>query len=165
MIILRQKTYSLKREVEDTVGDIKTTVRNNLRKENILLSATGRQYGPTLREVRKQRKSFSKVLLPTGPKDIKDLDDKQLKNVANYGKSKVAKKNIRNNNIKLGIGSSVIGGLTGALTSGFNGKTAAKGATIGLGLGTGLALYGHHRNKKLAKEAEEELERRKTRNK
>jgi hypothetical protein len=32
---------------------------------------------------------------------------------------------------------------------------------IGAGTGAGIALYGHHRGKKLAREAKEELEKRK----
>ena len=104
---------------------------------------------------------FSKVYMPGGSKEVSELNDKQLENLSKYGKTDASRKNIRKSGQRLTITGGVMGGGIGALSSGYKAKAAAKGSVVGLGAGAGLALYGNHRNKKLAKEAEEELKKRK----
>ena len=105
---------------------------------------------------------YTKVLLPGGSKEVSELDDKQLKNLSKYGETEKDRKNIRKSGIKLAVSSGAVGGLIGSLTGSV--KNVSKGMVTGLGIGTGLSLYGHHRNKKLAKEAKEELARRNNKN-
>lgn len=95
--------------------------------------------------------------MPGGAKEVEELSDKQLENLSKYGKNM---KTVKKNGAKLTVVSSILGGGIGALGSGFSGKAAAKGAVIGAGVGSGLAVAGHFRNKKLAREAKEELDRR-----
>ena len=103
---------------------------------------------------------FSKVYMPGGSKEVSELSDKQLENLSKYGDTATKRRNIRKNGQKLAISSGAIGGGIGALTSGYKVGAIEKGVAIGAGTGIGFALYGHHRNKKLAKEAKEELEKR-----
>lgn len=104
---------------------------------------------------------FSKVWMKDGRKEVKELNDKQLENLSRYGSTATQRRNIRKNGQKLAISSGVVGGAIGGVSSGYNLKAIERGAMIGAGTGAGFALYGHHRNKKLAKEAKEELEKRK----
>ena len=103
---------------------------------------------------------FSKIYMPGGSKEVSELSDKQLENLSKYGDTAAKRRNIRKNGQKLTIASGVVGGSIGAVASGFNTRAIEKGAAIGAGAGISLALYGHHRGMKLAKEAKEELEKR-----
>jgi shikimate kinase len=103
---------------------------------------------------------FSKVWMKDGKKEISELSDKQLENLSRYNDTRAKKRNVIKNGQKLVTSSGVVGGAIGGVSSGYKFSAIKNGALIGAGVGTGLSLYGHHRNKKLAKEAKEELEKR-----
>lgn len=104
-------------------------------------------------------KQFTSVLMPGFKvKDIKDLDDKQLEHVSKYKYNK----NVRNKSIGVSASFTVPFGLLGYYLTGKGLKGAALGATVGAGLGTALSIAGNAKHKKEAKEAKEELERRRS---
>ena len=103
---------------------------------------------------------FSKVWMKDGKKEISELSDKQLENLSHYNDTPAKKKNILKNGQKLVASSGIVSGAIGGVSSGFKLSAIRNGALIGAGVGMGLSLYGHHHNKKLAKEAKEELEKR-----
>lgn len=104
---------------------------------------------------------FSKVWMKDGKKEISELSDRQLENLSHYNDTPNKKRNIIKNGQKLVTSSGVVGGVIGGVSSGLKINAIKNGALVGAGVGTGIALYGHRRNKKLAKEAKEELEKRK----
>ena len=103
---------------------------------------------------------FSKVYMKNGKKEISELSDKQLENLSRYNDTSAKKRNVIKNGQKLVTSSGVVGGVIGGVSSGLKYSAIRNGAITGAGVGTGIALYGHHRNKKLAKEAKEELNKR-----
>lgn len=123
---------------------------------------------------KKKTKKFSKVLMP-GFKlvPVEDLSDKQLENLAKNDDSprniKLRKTNQKKTDLMLGAASGLTGLEIGRAISDMRGKKIipgmVKGALIGTAAGVGaseaLGYFGRKHHKKTAKEAREELERRK----
>jgi preprotein translocase subunit Sec63 len=100
-----------------------------------------------------------KVHLIGGTKNISELTDKQLKNVAAYDNlSEEEKKNVVKNISKFAIPISLEGGALGYLVSKNKKLGAGLGAAVGATALTGLAISGHKLHKKQAKAAKKEIE-------
>lgn len=96
-----------------------------------------------------------------GTKEIGELSDKQLKNIAAYDNlTEDEKRNIIINTSKYAIPLTIGSGIIGAGLS-KNKKGAVIGAALGGGSMAGMAISGHRLHKKQAKAAKKELEYRK----
>ena len=85
-----------------------------------------------------------------------DLSDKQLRGIAAYNhKSPRAKKNVRNNSLRVIIPFSAAGGITGHSISGLKGSV--KGAVIGASIGGGIVFGADRMHRKHARAAEKIL--------
>ena len=106
-------------------------------------------------------KRFAKVWMNEGWKDVSDLNDKQLENVAKYSEDRNQQKNAMKVYRKLGRLSTIAGAGIGYADSNSL-RGASKGAVIGglLGYGTGVLAHNHHRHN--AKAARKELNKRRS---
>ena len=93
--------------------------------------------------------------MPGKSVSVKDLSDKQLENLVKSYESPDYKKGMRKSTAMLVGSSAGIGLGSGILTD-----HVIPGLLIGAGTGATISAYGYHRNKKLVKEAKEELKNR-----